>query len=158
MSSSNSSPRNAGLYSTLAASHNETALRNMHAGLRATARMIEEQLCLVDDFQAMLAPDTGDIMQIDLDRCYGYFFNTTRRPGGRNHSKTQLQDDAGKCSQTLRRLARHTLARIADVTAEAGPARSLRRPPPPTAPPTQRQRRPLHPPPTALPIRRRHAM
>ena len=92
-------------------SHNATMLHNLHQGLVATARMVEAHLCLAYDFQAMVAPVTGDIYQIDLDRC-----GVANAPNNINRNVSLDLEYSAKCGRTLQLLARRTLARLAEVS------------------------------------------
>ena len=99
------------LDAVLRASHNETVLKNLHQGLVATARMVAEQLCLVHDFQVMVALGTGDVYQIDLDRCH---------QAGHTNNVLSAASQQTRCVDNLRLLAAHALARLAKVEVSNG--------------------------------------
>ena len=74
--------------------------------------MVAGQPCLANDFQAMLAPDTGDLYQIDLDRCH----TTVQTPRWiETVERNKTEEYAAKCLQKLRLLGKHTLAKLGEL-------------------------------------------
>ena len=112
------------LDAVVAASRNETVLRNLHQNLVATVHMVAGQPCLANDFQAMLAPDTGDVYQIDLDRCYT---TVQTRRWIETVERNKTEEYAAKCLQKLRLLGQHTLAKLDELDRRRDVRRSLDR-------------------------------
>ena len=67
--------------------NNETLLRTLQKDLSAVTNMMAGELGLVRDFQMMFVPDTGHLLQMDLDRA-------TRVARGENdwHYRKRVQD------------------------------------------------------------------